>query len=174
MKRRLADAGRSGEAQNGGLAGVASHQVVERLVLLPLAAQVFPVEGPPQQSRRGEPLLRPPPRRSLDHFDPHGRGGRLGVGRMQTQDAVAVPRERVPDGVGQRAEPRRSQDLRHGDVAPGRVEPGGIVGVGDDGDRGGVAGLHPAARQELAKWRRAAARAPGPPPRRCGPESLHG
>ena len=66
--------------------------------------------------------------------------------RPLTVDPVHRPRRR--DGspsIGQRIVPRRSQDPRHGNEASGRVQPGGGVGVGDDGDRGRVGDLHPAA-----------------------------
>ena len=70
---------------------------------------------------------------------------------MQAEDPVPLSRQRVPHPIGQQAcVPRRSQGLRHRDVAAARCEPIGLVGVGDDGQRAGVAGVDPAARHELA------------------------
>ena len=69
---------------------------------------------------------------------------------MQAQDPVPLTRQHVPHVVGQRVVTRRSQQLRHRDVATDAVETRGLAGVGDDGQRRGVAGLHPAARHGLA------------------------
>ena len=138
-ERGPADAGRPGKAEERGRdavagrrvclrRGLAGHQVVQRLVLLTAAADVFPVEGLPKE-HRVEPLLHlPAPRESCRHLEPRLRGHRLGVGRMQAQDAVPLPRERVPDTVGQRVVPRRSQKLRHREAAAGRGETGGLAG----------------------------------------------
>ena len=97
-----ADAGWTAETQDGGRVGlgdgraslrgrVTGHQVVERLVLLPGAADVFPVKRLPQPCRRVEPFLRPPPRQLLHQLDPRLRGDGRGVRRMQAHDAVAFP-----------------------------------------------------------------------------------
>ena len=149
------DPGRGGggafRASVGG--GLTCHQVIERLVLLLGAADVFPVERLPHPRRRDRPLRRPPPRQLLHHLGPRLRGDRRGVRRMEAHDTVALPGERIPHRVGQRVVPRRAQDPGNREVEPVRLEPRRLAGVGDDGDRGGaadVAGLHPAARHELA------------------------
>ena len=96
--------------------GPAGHQVVDHLILLAVAADMLPVERPPQRRRRAEPFLRPPPRQLLHHLDPGGGGDRRGVGGLQARDAGPLARQRVTYVVGQRVVPRRSQDLGHGDV----------------------------------------------------------
>ena len=70
-------------AGRGSLRGcVTGHQVVDRLVLLPGAADLFSVKRLPPARRRVEPLLRTPPGQLLHHLDPHVRGDGLGVRRI--------------------------------------------------------------------------------------------
>ena len=56
-----------------------------------------------------------------------------------------------------------ASDLGHAEAESGRIEPLGLVGVGDDGDRRVAACLYPAARQELADGGELAREMPGPP-----------
>ena len=133
---------------------LARHQVVDRQVLLPVAADVFPVKRLPHLRRRGGPLRRPPPRQLLQRVD------RREVRRRPTTRSRS--RESATR-TGSGSEPYRGGPRIPADpeVEPVRLDPRRLVGGGDDGDRGGPRRRRrspPGGTPRTGKWRRAGAR----------------